>query len=164
MFQTLQDRLVKELALNGIVTVEAANLFLREVYIPAHNAKFAVAAAQAGSAFVAIPGVDLALDFMRSGGAPGRQRQLRVVQPAQPPDCDPGAAARPFRQGAGEGARISRRRLRHFPRAAMPWALRQNRRPDARTKSRLNPLNGRPVEMGTGKSLDHSPTGEQKQK
>ncbi|MGI8569830.1 MAG: hypothetical protein ACR2KT_12570 [Methylocella sp.] len=60
MSQTLQDRLVKELALNGIVTVEAANLFLREVYIPAHNAKFAVAAAQAGSAFVAIPGVDLA--------------------------------------------------------------------------------------------------------
>ena len=59
-FQTLQDRLVKEFALNGIVTVEAADLFLREVYIPAHNARFAVPAGQQGSAFVAIPGVDLA--------------------------------------------------------------------------------------------------------
>ncbi|MBA2705384.1 MAG: ISNCY family transposase [Blastocatellia bacterium] len=59
VFQTLQDRLVKDLALKGIATVEAANLFLREVYIPAHNARFAVAAAQTGSAFVAIPGVDL---------------------------------------------------------------------------------------------------------
>ena len=59
VFQTLQDRLVKDLALKGIATVEAANLFLREVYIPAHNARFAVAAAQTGSAFVAIPGVEL---------------------------------------------------------------------------------------------------------
>ena len=60
VFHTLQDRLVKELALNGIAAVEAANRFLREVYIPAHNARFAVAAAQEGSAFVAVPGVDLA--------------------------------------------------------------------------------------------------------
>ena len=40
--------------------VEAANLFLRDVYIPEYNARFAVAAAQEGTAFVAIPGVDLA--------------------------------------------------------------------------------------------------------
>lgn len=59
VFQTLQDRLVKELALAGITTVDAANQFLRDVYIPAHNARFAVAAAQEGSAFVAIHGVDL---------------------------------------------------------------------------------------------------------
>ena len=60
VFHTLQDRLVKELALKEIDTVEAANLFLRDVYIPEHNARFAVAAAQEGTAFVAIPGVDLA--------------------------------------------------------------------------------------------------------
>ena len=59
VFQTLQDRLVKELALAGITDVEAANRFLREVYIPAHNARFAVPAEQEGAAFVAIPGVDL---------------------------------------------------------------------------------------------------------
>jgi transposase len=59
LFQTLQDRLVKELALAAISTVEAADRYLREVYIPAHNTQFAVKAEQEGSAFVAIPGVDL---------------------------------------------------------------------------------------------------------
>jgi transposase len=59
MFATLQDRLVKELALASIGTVEAANRFIRDVYLPAHNARFAVQAEQPGSAFVAIPGVDL---------------------------------------------------------------------------------------------------------
>ena len=58
-FQTLQDRLVKELALAGIDTIETANLFIRDCYIPAHNARFAVPAEQPGTAFVAIPGVDL---------------------------------------------------------------------------------------------------------
>lgn len=58
-FHTLQDRLVKELALAGIDTVEAANVFIRDCYIPAHNARFATAAEQPGTAFVAIPGVDL---------------------------------------------------------------------------------------------------------
>ena len=60
VFHTLQDRLVKEPALKEIDTVEAANLFLCDVYIPEYNARFAVAAAQEGTAFVAIPGVDLA--------------------------------------------------------------------------------------------------------
>src|SRR3981081_2706104 len=59
LFHTLQDRLVKELALAGIAEVEAANAFIRTVYIPAHNTRFAVKAEQEGSAFVAIPGVDL---------------------------------------------------------------------------------------------------------
>jgi transposase len=60
VFQTLQDRLTKELALAGITTIDAANTFIREIYIPAHNARFAIAPEQQGSAFVAIPGVDLA--------------------------------------------------------------------------------------------------------
>ena len=59
VFHTLQDRLTKELALAGIATIEAANVFLRDVYIPAHNARFAIPAEQKGTAFVAIPGVDL---------------------------------------------------------------------------------------------------------
>ena len=58
-FQTLQDRLTKELALAGIDTIEAANAFIRAVYMPAHNARFAVEAEQDGVAFVAIKGVDL---------------------------------------------------------------------------------------------------------
>jgi hypothetical protein len=59
LFLTLQDRLPKELALAEIVTMEAADVFLRDVYIPAHNARFAVKAEQDGTAFVAIAGVDL---------------------------------------------------------------------------------------------------------
>jgi transposase len=52
-FRTLQDRLPKELRLAGIGGVEAANRWLAEVYIPEHNARFAVAPEQPGSAFVA---------------------------------------------------------------------------------------------------------------
>ena len=53
MFGTLQDRLIKELAKAGIGEVEAANRFLREVYLPAHNARFAKPPALPESAFVA---------------------------------------------------------------------------------------------------------------
>ncbi len=42
MFETLQDRLAKELRLAGITAMEEANKFLEE-YIPKFNAKFAVA-------------------------------------------------------------------------------------------------------------------------
>ena len=58
-FGTLQDRLVNELRLAGITTIEEANAFLREVYLPEHNARFAAPQAQPGSAFTPIPGVDL---------------------------------------------------------------------------------------------------------
>jgi transposase len=51
-FRTLQDRLPKELALAGITTVEAANRWLTEVYIPIYNAAFAITAEQEGSAFL----------------------------------------------------------------------------------------------------------------
>lgn len=51
-FGTLQDRLPKELELAAITTLETANRFLREVYLPEHNARFAVAPEQAETAFV----------------------------------------------------------------------------------------------------------------
>lgn len=53
MFRTLQDRLPKELALAGITTMEAANTWLREVWLSDHNARFAIEATDSGSAFVA---------------------------------------------------------------------------------------------------------------
>lgn len=52
-FRTLQDRLPKEMALAGIATLEAANHWIRQSYLPAYNAAFAVAPEQAGTAFVA---------------------------------------------------------------------------------------------------------------
>ena len=59
-FGTLQDRLVKELRLAGITTVAAANAFIRDVYLPAYNARFAIEPTGDGSAFTPIPGVHLA--------------------------------------------------------------------------------------------------------
>jgi hypothetical protein len=41
-FDTHQDRLVKELRLAGLSTKEAANRFLWDVYLPAHNERFAI--------------------------------------------------------------------------------------------------------------------------
>lgn len=52
LFATLQDRLPKDLRLAGIGTVEAANAWLKDVYIVEHNARFAVDPEQEGSAFV----------------------------------------------------------------------------------------------------------------
>lgn len=52
VFRTLQERLTKELKLVGITQMQAANHFLREIYIPAHNKKFAVKPSEEGSAFV----------------------------------------------------------------------------------------------------------------
>ena len=43
----------------GSTTVEAANAFSREIYLPAHNGRFAVDPVGEGSAFTPIPGVDL---------------------------------------------------------------------------------------------------------
>jgi transposase len=51
-FATLQDRLVKELKLAGIATIEEANCFIAEVYLPDHNARFAQPPEQPESAFV----------------------------------------------------------------------------------------------------------------
>ena len=50
---------MKELRLAGVTDIEAANAFIRDVYLPAHNARFAVLPAGEGSAFTPIPGVDL---------------------------------------------------------------------------------------------------------
>ena len=52
VFGTLQKRLPQELRLARIKTVAAANRFLRQRFVPDHNARFAVPAAEPGSAFV----------------------------------------------------------------------------------------------------------------
>ena len=51
-FGTLQDRLVKELALAGIATVEAANRFIADTYLPDHNRRFTTPPELEDSAFV----------------------------------------------------------------------------------------------------------------
>ena len=54
MFGTLQGRLPKDLVLAGINEIAAANCFLRDVYLPQHNARFAKPPAIEESAFVAL--------------------------------------------------------------------------------------------------------------
>jgi transposase len=54
MFGTLQGRLPKELKLAGIKTIEAANRFISEVYLPEHNTRFGRPAEVAESAFVPV--------------------------------------------------------------------------------------------------------------
>jgi hypothetical protein len=49
-FRTHQDRLVKELRLAGVCTMEAANAFLQEHYWADHNDRFGVEAAEASDA------------------------------------------------------------------------------------------------------------------
>ena len=60
MFSTLQERLPKELKLAGITDLETANRFIAEVYLPAHNARFAKPPQIAESAFVAADAAQLA--------------------------------------------------------------------------------------------------------
>jgi transposase len=59
-FRTLQDRLPKELAQAGITDMAAANRFLRNRFVPAYNQRFAVPAAEAGTAFIPWVGTSLA--------------------------------------------------------------------------------------------------------
>jgi transposase len=58
-FDTHQGRLPRELAKAGITDMGAANRYLDEVYMPNHNAEFALPALETGSAFVPYIGTRL---------------------------------------------------------------------------------------------------------
>ena len=51
-FRTHQERLTKELEMLGITTMDKANEYLKNIYMPAYNTEFAISAAVEGSAFV----------------------------------------------------------------------------------------------------------------
>jgi hypothetical protein len=59
MNRTLQDRLVNELRVAGITTLEAANAYLRERYLPTHNQELVVEPSDPVNAFVELGDVDL---------------------------------------------------------------------------------------------------------
>ena len=59
IFGTWQGRLPQELRLRGITTVENANEFLRNDWIPMHDASFSVEAEQSGTAFLPYTGTEL---------------------------------------------------------------------------------------------------------
>jgi hypothetical protein len=57
--RTVQDRLVNELRVAGIATIEAANRYLADRFVPQHNATFARPPRDPASAFVSLGDVDL---------------------------------------------------------------------------------------------------------
>jgi hypothetical protein len=59
VFRTLQDRLPKELALAGITEMAAANQYLTAHFLPAYTQRFAVPAAETGTAFIPWVGTSL---------------------------------------------------------------------------------------------------------
>lgn len=66
LFGTLQDRLIAELRLNNIKTIPQANLFLKEVFIPAFDKRFSVAARDPKARYRPVhPTVDLENIFCR---------------------------------------------------------------------------------------------------
>ena len=157
----LQDRLVNALALAGITDIEAANAFLREVYLPAHNARFAVPPAGEGSAFTPIPGVDLddilCVEEERQVGHDNcvSDRTLKAPDPAKPD-------AAPFRQGAGQGPHLRRRLPRRLTGPAASAATTRTERSQM-PKRRLNPLGGEPRgRHGQASGLPTPPTRQNK--
>ena len=110
-FGTLQDRLVKELALAGIATVEAADRFIADTYLPDHNRRFATPPELEDSAFVPLehPGQIDDILCRRTDRTVARDNTVRyerrVLQIATP--------ATPLRQGQGP-PRVSRRTLALF--------------------------------------------------
>ena len=73
LFRTLQDRLLAELSLHRFTTLDQANLFLRETFIPRFNARFGRLPATAGSHFRSIGRLDphkiLSLRYTRTVAA-----------------------------------------------------------------------------------------------
>ena len=57
--RTFQDRLVNELRVAAITSLEAANTYLAETFLPRYNATFARPPRDVASAFVPLDGVDL---------------------------------------------------------------------------------------------------------
>src|SRR5271166_2055247 len=146
-FQTVQDRLVKELRLAGITSIEAANAFIREVYLPADNERFAAPAAEPGSAFTSIPGVDLdeilCVQEERQVGNDNcvSYRTLKLQIPESP--------LRPHFVKARVKVHVypdGSHALFHGPRCIGRY---DGKGDPGCEKRRLNPLGGAPVEMGT---------------
>ena len=58
-FGTLQGRIPQELRIGGHASAEAANVYLRDVFMPDFNNRFGVAASEAGTAYIAYAGTAL---------------------------------------------------------------------------------------------------------
>ena len=127
MFATLQDRLIKELALADISQIEAANRFIREVYLPRHNARFARPAALAETAFVAAD-LSLLAETLCIEEERIVARDNTVVFGARRLSASRLPGAGPLRQGTRQSAPVPRRQPGCVPRAKEARSLPRRRR------------------------------------
>ncbi len=152
-FQTLQDRLVKELALAKIDTVEAADAYLRDVFIPDYNARFGVAAEQAGTAFTPIPGVDLdevlCVHEERQVGNDNCVSFNRLKLQLPPTPCAPTSSRPAFACTTTSRAHA----IFHGPRCLARYDAKGDLKPEK--DARLSPLDGEPVDGGQVYDSDH---------
>ena len=117
--------------MRGLATIEAANRYLRDVFMPDFNARFGVAPAEAGTAFVAYAGPALEGTLCLQERPPGRARQLRQLARPQPADPAAGAPS-PLRPGNRPGARIGRWLPGDLRRPPLPGTLPRRCQPDHR--------------------------------
>ena len=137
-FGTLQDRLVKELDLAAITTVEAANRFIAESYLPEHNRRFATPPELDDSAFVPLIRPDQIDDILciHAERIVGRDNTVRYAN--RVPPAPRRTAPATLRQGQGPGARESQRHPRRLPRTPMSrpipgrWPTVRNPNPEGR--------------------------------
>ena len=87
--RTLQGRLINELRVAGITTVEAANAYLREQFIADYDAQFTFPPADPDPAFVALGTVDLDLILCQGEGGATRQAARPAHLRAAPRDRPP---------------------------------------------------------------------------
>ena len=102
-FGTLQGRIPQELRVRGHATAEAANVYLRDAFMADFNARFGVAASDAGSAYIAYGGAALEEHALPAGRPSGwratttypgraklcrsRNRRIVTTMSAQPYGC-----------------------------------------------------------------------------
>jgi hypothetical protein len=123
----LQGRLPKALKLAGITTVDGANRFLRETYLPEHNSRFAVPPEHPETALVADrAGVHRDLLCVQEERVVGHDNTVRYHGLSLQDPTEPAAAA--LRQGAGARPRRPGRHARDLPRAPLPRPLPGRRR------------------------------------
>ena len=125
-FGTVQGRLPRELAHEGIADMADANRYLRESFWPRMNRRFGVAAREQRQCVRAAPGRRSGRHPVPEGGAHGGARQLREL--SGPAAATAGRPRAQLRQAAGSGARARGRRAVGVPRSSAARQVRRRRR------------------------------------
>ena len=159
VFGTLQSRLPPELRLAEIATVEAANRYLKEQFVPDYNARFAVPAAEEGSAFIPYAGrpLDDILCIQESRQV-GRDNCVNWNGLAL--QIPPQRHRHHYVRATRAGAPISRWPACHLRRPELPRAVRPGRKADRCLARCLTPLGGAGLmDLWTTLRVPHNPTG-----